>query len=322
MRRAGSRSDSVKPSNMTDKLAPAYLIVGDDAYLISQALDEILSGASDLASNEFGPGADMTEVLQALDSASIFGDRRTVVVRDLDEMGAEAHRRIGAYLEVPNESVSLVMTTTKSLPKIAAAVRKFGRVIEAGRGKRTDLFGWLRKEAKARGLVFAGDSLGALVEAIGKGRTALAQAMDEFSLALGKNERLTPERVRLHFSGRADARMFGFVDAVSAREPGLALESLHQLLRQGEHPQSLFWMLARHFRLLVQVSDSAPGDLAGSLGLPAWRAEKLSRQARNFTRDELTAAYLSLAEADRKIKKSEEPEELTLERAVVRIAAR
>lgn len=307
---------------MTENLAPVYLVVGDDPYLVASALDEIMAGASRLATTEFGPGADPPEILRALDTASIFGDRRAVVVKGLDEMGADAQRQIASYLEDPNESVTLILQSSRALPKIAAAVRKAGRVVEATRGRRTELFGWLREETKSRGLKASGDAMGALVDAIGEERLALTQALDELSLALAEGERLTPDLVVRHFSGRAHTKVFGFVDAVAGRQPGAALESLHRLLRQGEHTQALFWTLTRHFRFLLLVGDSSASDLTDRLGVQSWRAEKLIRQARNFARPELVDAYRALAEADRKIKKSEEPEELTIERAVVKIATR
>lgn len=305
---------------MSESLAPAYLIVGDDPYLSSEALDQILGDASRLAAEEFVPGSSPAQILEALSTPSIFGDVRAVVVRGLDEMGAQVHGSISSYLEEPSPSVSLILLCARPLPKITAAVRKVGHVIEVAKGKRTDLFGWLREEAKSRGIKASGDAMGALVDAVGEERNALVQALDELAIALAEGARLAPQDVRRHFSGRADARVFAFVDAVAGRQPGPALDSLHRLLRQGEAPQALFWTLARHFRFLIQAGDAPPSRVASELGLPPWRAEKLARQSRNFSSQELLSAFLHLAEADSKMKKSEEPEELTLERAVVQIA--
>ncbi|MCA1839524.1 MAG: hypothetical protein LC723_04235, partial [Actinobacteria bacterium] len=70
--------------------------------------------------------------------------------------------------------------------------------------------------------------------------------------------------------------------------------------------------------LLLSGSGSA-SKISTSLGIPQWRAEKLVRQARGFSEASLVAAYRDLAAADHKMKKSEEPEELTLQRLVVSI---
>lgn len=304
---------------VTAPQVPAYLIVGDDPYLVSEALSEVLEGIGELSVEEFDPGGDAGLILQALASSSMFGGRRAVVVRSLDEFPAEVHRQLASYLEDPNPDCLLVLVSRKSLPGVGPAVRKAGHVVEAGKGGRNELFGWLRKKAADSGLKASGDAVGALVEAVGEERLALAQALEELALALGGGGRLGVEEVRRQFQGRADTRVFAFVDSVASRRRGPALEALHRLLRQGEAPQALFWMLARHFRMLLLAGDGAPARVAQSLGIPAWRAEKLVRQAGTFSQEELIRAYQTLALADHRMKTGEEPEGLTLERAVVSI---
>lgn len=306
---------------MTDGPAAAYLIVGDDPYLTSQAIDRVTSGIPELSVAHFGPEDDISQVFEALNTPAMFGDVRVAVIRDADDLSAQHLREIEAYLEAPAPDASLVLASKKPLAKITNAVKKVGRVVEASRGKRSDLFSWLREETKARGLKASSDTGAALVEAVGEERLALSQALDELVLLLGEGARLSPPDVRRQFRERSDARVFGFVDAVAGRESGQALEVLHRLVKMGEAPQGLFWMLARHFRMLLVAAEGTPKEIAEKLGLPSWRAEKLSRQSRNYTPDELANAFVVLADADRKIKNSEEPELLTLERTVVAIAS-
>jgi DNA polymerase-3 subunit delta len=304
---------------MTTQLAPAYLIVGDDTFLVEEAKAEIISSIGELSVDEFGPEDEPAEVFQALGTSPMFSDRRVVVVRDLHELTPEFHRELVTYLEDPNPTVVLILVSEKSVPKISSAVKKVGRLVEAARGRRNELFGWVRERAKEKGLKISGESAAALVDSVGEDRMALAQAIEEIALA-NRSGALTPADISRQFSGRADAKLFGFVDAVASRQTGTALDLLNRLLLQGEAPQSLFWLLTRHFRMLLTVLDVRSRDIEEMLGLPRWRAEKLARQAKNFTKDELGAAYRLLGDADRKMKRSEEPEELTLERAVVSIA--
>lgn len=305
---------------MSDGLAPAYLVVGDDAFLVSEAIGEALAAVPDLCIEEFGPGTDVGHILESLRTPSMLGDRRVVVVRDLDHLPAEAHRQLASYLDDPDPGAVLVLVAAKAPPRMAAAMRKVGRVLEVPKGRRPDLLAWLAEQARRKGLTTSAEALAALIEALGEERMALVQGLDELVLALGPRGRLAVEDVRLHFSGRADAQVFGFIDAVAGRRSGQALEALHRLLRRGEPAQRLFWALSGHFRQLLLVGDRSPRELAQALGFQHWRAEKLARQAKGFTPASLIDAYQLLAEADRKMKRSEEPELLTLERAVVAIA--
>lgn len=305
---------------MTEKLAPAYLIIGDDAFLVEEARDEIVSQVGELGVDEFGADDDAAPILQALGTAPMFGDTRVVVIRDLEQFGAEFQRNLVEYLEDPSSSVVLILTSAKAIPKVAAAVRKVGRQIDASKGRRGDLLTWLREQGRKRGMKLSGDTLTALVDSVGEDRMALSQAIEEVGLAVASGAPVTPQDITRQFHGRADARIFGFIDAVAGRQTGTALDLMHRLLRQGEAPQAIFWMLTRHFRMLLAVGDLPSRKVSETLNLPAWRAEKLTRQSTNFTESELARAYGALADADRKMKRSEEPEELTLERAVVSIA--
>lgn len=296
----------------------AHLVIGDDPYLASEEVGKIMTGADELAREEFGAGSEVTEILQALNTPSMLSDRRFVVLRDVEGLPAESQRALAEYLEDPSPGVTLVMVGTKASARLTTAVKTAGRVSEVGKGKRNDLFAWLKQEANARSVKLTGDALGALVEAIGDERMALSSALEELSLAM-PGKAVGPSEVRSQFRTMGQTKIFGFIDAVASKQAGAALDALHRLLRQGEASQMLFWSLTRHFRMLL-AAEGSPQSVAKVLGIPPWRAEKLVRQARNFSEESLIAAYQMLAEADRKIKNSEEPEALTLERAVVSIA--
>jgi DNA polymerase-3 subunit delta len=299
----------------------AILISGDDAFLVGQALDEVLGDAGHEV-EVVPPGSDVGQVLESLRTPSLFGGRRVVVLRDVEQLGAEAQRELAAYLGDPGPTGLLVLVAARSVPKLAQAVRAAGRVIDAGRGRRGDVLTWLREQSRKAGLKASSDALNALLESVGEERMALARALEELALAFGsgsRDTRIGAEEVRRQFHGRADIRVFGFVDAVADRQTGPALEALHRLLRQGEAPYALFWTLSRHFRQLLSVGDQGPALVARSLGMQDWRAEKLVRQARGFSVGALAGAYRALADADRRMKRSEEPEMLSLERAVVAI---
>lgn len=305
---------------MTSGQRNAFLIVGEDPFLVEEALGKLVAEADELSLVEFDSDEQIPSALEALRTPSMLGGRRTVVIRSVDEFGADAQRELIAYLDDPSPDSTLVLIASKSPAKLSSAVKKSGRVVEATKGRRNELFSWLREEARGRGLKIAGDAMGVMVEAIGEERMALANALDELTLALGKGGTLTTAMVRKHFTGRADTKIFSFIDAVATKDAGGALDSMHRLIKQGEAAQALFWTLTRHFRMLLAVEGS-PSKAAKELGLPAWRAEKLVKQANLFGRAELVDAFRSLAEADRKIKSSEEPDELALERAVVSIAS-
>lgn len=307
------------PDPMTAQSAHVYLIVGDDPYLIESATKEIIGGVGELSVTEFGPHDPVGTIIETLRTGSLFAEPRVVITRGLEEFLAESQRQLIAYIEDPSPETIAIFVSSKSLPKVAAAAKKTGRVIDATRGRRADLAGWIRGESKTRGLKIDEEGTAALLDAIGEERLAIANALDELSLAVGRGGRIGADKVREHFRGRADTKVFTFIDAAANRNAGHALQALHLLLRSGESTSRIFWTLTSHVRMLL-LAEGSPSAVAKRLGLPDWRAEKLVRQARNFTRNELIDVFVLLADADRKIKNSEETEELILERIVMRMA--
>jgi DNA polymerase-3 subunit delta len=306
---------------VTDRQVLAHLVVGDDPYLVNEAVSKALAGIDPLSIEEIGPAEDRSRVARALESTTIFGGRRAVVVRGVDEAPAELARGLGAYLQDPNPDCLLVLTSTRPMAALAEAVRKVGHVADAGKGKRNDLFTWVREKARELGLRPTGEGMGALIETVGEERMALAQALQELALALGAGGRIGPEEVARQFQGRAQVSTFAFLDAVATGQTGLALQALRRLLDQGESPQVLLAALARHVRSLIEVGEGPAAKVAQALGMHPFRAEKLVRQAAGFPQPALAQAYREIAAADRRTKSGDERDDLALEHAVVAVAA-
>jgi DNA polymerase III subunit delta len=302
------------------EVLPAYLIVGDDPHLTSEALQKLVEGKDSSSVNEFGATDEFDSIVQAIVTPSMFGDRRTIVVHDVDKFAAELQRQLIGYLDSPVPDATLILIGAKMPSQMLVAGRKSGHVLDVAKGKKSDLLLWLKHELAAKGLDAGGDAMNALLEAVGEQRLALSQAVEELSLAMPGGGRVTPKQITRQFQSRSDVKLFGFIDAVAERHQSVALETLHHLMGQGEPVQMLFWTLTRHFRMLLIAAEANAVEVGRELGIQPWRAEKLVRQARGFKRGALLEAYQLLAEADVKMKKSEEPESLTLERAVVAIS--
>jgi len=298
-----------------------YLVLGDDPYLVQTEIGALTEKVSALSVTEFTPADDIKFVIQTLETPPMFEATRVAILRGVEQVPAQAQRDLIQYLASPASDATLILVAEKASAKLVDAVKKVGKVIEAAKGKKSDVFEWLGAEAKQRGLQFVGDAMPRLLDAAGDDRMALANALDELQVALGAGARVGPDEVSAQFRSRANIKVFGFVDSVAIRQTGPALQALNRLLVQGEAPQLLLWNLIRHFRMLLGALEGSSAAVAKLLGLPAWRAEKLVRQARGFSPEMLARAYRTLAEADLKMKRSEELESLILERAVVKIAA-
>jgi DNA polymerase-3 subunit delta len=303
-------------------MTAAYLLAGEP-FLADEALDKIRRSESTdpLSEVAFDPSSEAAELVEALETASLLGDRRLVVIRDAQDLKKEHAQALSAYLESPSPSSVLVLVAA-GRTKLDAAVRANGSVValEAPRGRR--LISWLRDRARARGLKLDEKSAWALVDAVGNELRDLDGALEQLVTGIGPEGSVDVATVRSMFARLADERIYAFTDAVGDRRLPLATSTLRRLLDQGDEPLVLFGALVAHVRRLLRARryvDQGARVVGDVLGLPTWRAERIQRQARSFTEDELVASMDVLAETDVEMKGDFPSPEGALERAVIRI---
>jgi len=117
--------------------------------------------------------------------------------------------------------------------------------------------------------------------------------------------------------------VFDFVDALSSGNGKSAQHLLHRLL-ESEEPFSLWGMVVRQFRLLIQAREILDGrgnkdDVARALGVHPFVAEKTTGQAARFTLESLESIYRKLLRIDEGVKTSQLTLELALDTLVVEL---
>jgi len=120
--------------------------------------------------------------------------------------------------------------------------------------------------------------------------------------------------------------VFDFVDALSNGNGKSAQHLLHRLL-ETEDPFSLWGMVVRQFRLLIQAREILDGrgnqnDVARALGGHPFVAEKATQQAGRFSIESLEAIYRKLLKIDEGVKTSQITLDLALDALVVELAGR
>ena len=118
--------------------------------------------------------------------------------------------------------------------------------------------------------------------------------------------------------------VFDFVDALSQGNAKVAQKLLHRLL-ENEDPFSLWGMVVRQFRLLIQAREILDGrgnkdDVARALGVHPFVAEKTTGQAGRFSMQALEGVYHRLLQIDEQVKRSQVTLDLALDTLVVELA--
>ena len=299
-----------------------YLLSGE-TFLAEEAIDRIRAEAATdpLSEASFGPDTPAAEMLGALDTPSLLGGRRLVVVRDAHDLAKDQVDALKAYLEAPSDSAVLVLVAP-GRTKLDAAVKSAGTVVALDAPKGRRLVGWIRERGRARKLRVDDRAAWALTDSVGTELRDLDAALEQLSTALGAGAAVGAGEVRKAFPRLADERVFAFQDAVGERRLPAAMTALRRLLEQGDEPLMVFGALSSQLRRMLRArrfADQGAKAVGDAMGLPSWRAERLQRQCRSYREEELAAALNVLAATDVEMKGGDLPPEAALERAVVQI---
>lgn len=301
-----------------------YLLTGE-TFLAEEAIDKIRSEHSTdpLSELSFDASSPAAEILGALQTSSLLGGKRLVIVRGAQELKNEQIDPLAAYIEAPSPDSVLVLVA-EARTKLDPVVKAHGAVVALDIPKGRKLVAWIRRRAAEHKLKTDERAAWALIDAVGTELRDLDGALSQLVTSLGQGAKVGVAEVHAAFPRLADERIYAFTDAVGDRKLSDAMTTLRRLLDQGDEPLVLFGSLNAHIKRMLRArrfADRGAKAVGDALGLPGWRAERLQRQARSYREEELVAAVATLAETDVEMKGGDLGPAAALERAVIHIVA-
>ena len=306
------------------------LLLGGESLLADRAISEILrrdptATVTQMTAGEFEVGA----ISDAL-SPSLFGENRVVVIREINDLGADLSDEVAAYLEEPEDGVELVLWH-KGGVKGKALLEKIKKLkptliacdVLKKDGEKAD---FIRDEFKRLGRKVSTEAVQALIDSLGSDLRELSGAVSQLASDTSQDKTIDEGVVARFQQGRVETSGFDVADAAIDGNRETALVALRNALDTGTDPVLITSALAGSLRTLAKVSGASRGvksfDLASSLGLPPWQIDKARRQLGKWTPATLAGAVMAVAQADADIKGAAVDPIHSLERAIIAITAR
>ncbi len=301
---------------------PVYLLSGQE-FLVAEALERVRSEVDHdpLSEITLAPRSPAHEILGALETPSLLGGRRLVIIEDAQDMLKEQSEALAKYLESPSPYSVLVLVAT-GRTKLDTQAKKIGALVSLDAPKGRRLVSWIKDRAKSRKLRIDDAAAWALIDAVGGELRDVEAALDQLGTRLGASGTIGLKEVAAAFTRKADEKIYTLTDAAGERKLPVAMDALQRLYGQGEDPLPLLGALTNHFRRLLRArrhADRGAAAVGDVLGMPGWRAERMTKQARSYSEDELVDAIGVLAAADVEMKGGDLPPQAALERALVQI---
>jgi DNA polymerase III subunit delta len=235
---------------------------------------------------------------------ALFGQRRLVLVRGLNEAPAKVLDRLREAIERarahpggwPAEGTTVALLAVGTERKSPALrVLPPADQLEVKAPAARALPGWLRGRARAAGLDLAPAAAEALVELVGEDLSRLASELEKAAVFVGPDGQITAEVVRALAGESRVHRYWELAQALEEADRAKALAVLTELLDGGEEPTVLLYQIVGHLRDVWRVKSALaegqdPRDSTTlRRGRPAFAVERVMAREEALAGSDLAA---------------------------------
>ena len=271
-------------AGLARRLAPAYLIAGDEPLLTQECADAVRrrareTGCTEREVHHVERGFDWNALAADLASLSLFAGRRLVELRfrtpAAGEGGAEVLARFAA---APPDDVVLLCLAPKldKRQQGAAWVKALagaGEFVQVWPVDAPALPRWIDGRLRRAGLRADAEAVRLLADRVEGNLLAAHQEIEKLRLLHGAGE-IDADDVRAAVADSARYDIFKLADAALAGQAGRALRILGGLRAEGMAIPQVLWPLARELRSLVRVRSLLDQGMAPQAALAragVWR---------------------------------------------------
>lgn len=294
-----------------------YLFYGADEFACSEALAafraQLPPETAELNTIWLeGRKLKLDDLARVCEAVPFLADHRLVMVSDaLKHLKAGKERdEMRAYLKHVPATCNLIFVERGDVDKrnvVFTAIKQAGEVREFQPRQGDDLLRWLVEQASQRAVRLDRKTAQHLVDCAGADSRTLVTELDKLAAYVGSGGRITGEAVALLVPDSHEHNLFAFIDELSQRRCGPALQGLRGLLADGQASTYILFMLARQVRILLGVAELASqrlraDEIAAQLGQKPFVVRKALEQVRGFSQAELVSLHNQLLQTDRAIK--------------------
>jgi DNA polymerase-3 subunit delta len=263
------------------------------------------------------------QMLEHVGGMSLFDDAKILYVRRADELPEpeELAERITRGLP---KSVVLILDAEKldKRSRLYKALDSLGALEEFPTPDRRSLPALVRELLAEYKVKLTPAALKYLLATVEPQPARLAKEIEKLACYSTERELDVPELRELLFGDQSES-VLKWLDLVGERSPQ-SVKYLRELLRSGEDPNKIFFMLVSQIRALLAVKSLAAQkksseEIAKELGKPPWLVGKHKAMAQNFSEEELIELLQRLHEEDVNIKTGERTPEESLFDLVLRL---
>lgn len=316
-----------------------FFLFGNDEFAISRRLKEFESDFTDPTSADMNTArlearsVSEDDLGNALNAMPFLAKRRLVLLANPSSKynNPPLRKKFLEFIGKAPESTRLVMYEAVD-PRDAEKhwlvkwAEKNNKLIQSRAfmlPRLKDMAGWIVNETKNQGGQIVPRAAEMLKDMVGVDTRQAGMEIAKLLAYVNWSHPVTVEHVEAVCIVTSQQSVFDFVDALANGNGKSAQHLLHRLL-ESEDEFSLWGMVVRQFRLLIQAREVLDGngnkdEVAKALGVHPFVAEKAAQQASRFSIETLEAIYHRLLTIDERVKTSQVTLDLAMDTLVVEL---
>lgn len=339
-KKAPNGADILKQNLKEHNIGQLYLIGGEEDYLKSHYLKQLLDETLDETFRDFNleefEGGSVTpdQLVNAVDSYPAMAERRVVVMKDFDVFKAPA-----AFKDTLNDIISdlpdyicliFYYDTIEMKPdkrtKLYTLINKVGCIADFSQLERHDLIPWVKRHVRAEKKYISDETCDYMLFLCGTSMTNLETEISK-ACAHSATDEVTKKDIEAVCSKVLDAVIFDLTDAIALSRFDKAIALTEDLIAQKNEPIVLLSTVSKHIQRMyaAKLVDERRGSEQQLMEMvdtkSGYYARKIRDSARSMTLSWLRKALLLCGEADIQMKTTGTDRQKVLELLLLQFAA-
>ncbi|MFI4918274.1 MAG: DNA polymerase III subunit delta [Legionellales bacterium] len=243
------------------KIAPIYVLIGQDNYLLEEAFNIIKSTikkSHDCDGNPISVNSadDWRQVTEEANSYSLFSETTFIIASfEKKTIDAAGKKILMQYLNSVNTRSFIVIRA----PNVAAkqimwlAAHEQVVVVVAYPLSSDAMKNWIASQLRSTAIEFEPDVPGLIHQYTQGNMLACAQVIEKIALAHSANSRINAQHVLEHLSDQCSHSLFELIDACLLGQADKAIQILRQAAQNKTEAVLILWMLTQELRNLSQL---------------------------------------------------------------------
>jgi DNA polymerase-3 subunit delta len=313
-----------------------FFLEGEERLLRDEALRYLISSLLPSEHQElnlerlFAAQTDVTELLDKLMTLAFLGQRRVIILEEVDNSRVNNSLKEGLveYMSNPHESNCLILVADKldHRSKLYLRIKKRGVILQFPRYKDYEAANWIKKGLKKTGKNISSPALNLLVEKTGNNLSKIKLELEKIVLYIGERNNIDNKDVEAIIGRSKEENIFNFVNAVADRNKNNALNILNNLLEDNKNHFEILALLAWQFRRLLAARDgldkgNSYDNILREAGVHPYYGKKFMLQVEKFSFQKLFAIFNLLWEQDVSFKSRSLDSKIMLQVLVVKLCS-